>query len=47
MGLDLSQYQGFWQRKENLSQGEIVLDFIDDEVRTGKLKLFSYIKLPD
>jgi len=47
IGLDLSKYQDFWQRLENLSEGEIILDSIDDEVRTGKLKLFSYIKLPD
>jgi HD-GYP domain-containing protein (c-di-GMP phosphodiesterase class II) len=45
--LDLSQFPDFWARLQNLSSGEVFLPAIDDETRTGKLKLYSYIKLPN
>ena len=47
MGLDLSRFPDFWNRLTGLSQGQMLLDSIDDEVRTGQLRLYSYIKLPD
>ncbi len=47
MGLNLSMFTEFWSKLENLKPGEMFLPSIDDETRTGKLRLYSYIKLPD
>ena len=47
LGLDLSQFPAFWNKLQSLSSSEVFLPAIDDETRTGKLKLYSYIKLPN
>ncbi|MGM0445883.1 MAG: hypothetical protein ACQEQH_05695 [Bacillota bacterium] len=38
--LDLSQFPEFWVQLQNLSSGEVFLPAIDDETRTGRLKLY-------
>ncbi|MDN5360276.1 MAG: hypothetical protein PWQ84_1339 [Thermotogaceae bacterium] len=47
IGLDLSAFDYFWGRLQELEVGEIFLDILNDETLTGELRLYSYIKLPD
>ena len=47
IGLDLSAFEYFWKQLQELDEGEIFLDVLNDETLTGELRLYSYIKLPD
>ena len=47
LGLDLSEFQTFWASLDSLESGEIKLIPPDDETRSGRIRLYSYIRLPD
>ena len=46
-GLDLSEFEQFWSKLEQLQPGEVLLMPFDNETLTSRMRLYAYLKLPD
>ncbi|SDC47449.1 MULTISPECIES: HD-GYP domain-containing protein [unclassified Candidatus Frackibacter] len=47
LGLNLSKFGGLWDRIKQLKVGEVLLLPFDRENSTGRLRLYSYVRLSD
>ncbi|HPE69187.1 MAG TPA: HD-GYP domain-containing protein [Thermotogota bacterium] len=47
VGLDLSAYPDFWQTMEQLGPGDIRLNPLDNEISSGDMRLYAYLRLQD
>ncbi|MCP5455125.1 MAG: hypothetical protein H7A30_02460 [Thermotogae bacterium] len=45
LGLDLKPYSQFWEELKNMKPGESKFYPITEEVNTGKLRIYSYLKM--